>query len=216
MRKLTDNEIVAQLFLFLVAGYETTANAISFAMHEMAINEQCQERLLEEVRAATADIDNETSEEFFEVVTTKIPYLDAVMKETLRKYPAVTRLERRAAKDGIKVGGIELHKDQLVEISTYATHMDPEYYPDPERWDPERFMPENKHRLVPYTFIPFGDGPRNCVGMRFAAQEIKLCLSRLITKFRFRRAPTTKEPVQLTDGSLMISPVSLDLIVERR
>lgn len=182
----------------------------------MAINPDIQERLAEEVKSATSDIEDETSEEYFETVQTKIPYLEAVMKETLRKYPSVTRLERRANKDGLVIGGVELKKDQMVQVSTYAVHMDPEYFPDPKRWNPERFMPENKDKLVPYTYLPFGTGPRNCVGMRFAYQEIKLCLARVITHFRFRRAPTTKEPVEFRKGAFLITPVTLDLAVEKR
>lgn len=83
VRKLLETEIVSQLFLVLIAGYETTASAIAFSMHEMAINEQSQDKLLKEVQLATAHIDDENSDEFFEVVTTKIPYLEAVIKETL-------------------------------------------------------------------------------------------------------------------------------------
>ena len=180
------------------------------------MNQDCQEKLLEEVLTATADIDDDTSEEYFETVNTKIPYLEAIIKETLRKYPPVVRLERRAGKDGLKVGGVELYKDQLIEVPTYAVHMDPEYYPDPTRFNPERFMPENKANLVPYTYLPFGTGPRNCVGMRFAYQEIKLCLARLVTRFRFVRAPTTKEPVEFRKGAFFATPLTLDLAVERR
>lgn len=185
-------------------------------MHELAVNQDCQERLLEEVLTATAGIEDDTSEEYFEIVNNKIPYLEAVTKEILRKYPPVSRLERRAARDGLKVGGVELYKDQRVEVPTYAVHMDPEYYPEPKVFNPERFMPENKANLVPYTYLPFGTGPRNCVGMRFAYQEVKICLARLITRFHFVRAPTTKEPVEMRKGAFLMTPVSLDLAVERR
>ena len=115
----------------------------------------------------------------------KLPYLEAVIKETLRKYPPVIRLERMVTVDEYKLAGVMLKRDDLINIPTYAVHHNPEYYYEPEQFNPERFMPENKHLLVPYTYIPFGQGPRNCIGMRFAYQEIKLLLAKIIPKFEF-------------------------------
>lgn len=133
-----------------------------------------------------------------------------------RKYPPVNRLERRVDIDGYKLGGVELYRDQVVEIGAYAIHHDPQYYHQPEEFLPDRFMPENKDKLTPYTYLPFGAGPRNCLGMRFAYQEAKLALARLVQCFRFRPAPTTKHPVELLPGKLMMIVKSLDLAVEKR
>ena len=194
---LSDDEIIAQCLLFFTAGFETTASTITHCLFELATNPEIQDHLYDELTQSLADIDDNT-EEYFETVNTKIAYLEAVMKETLRKYPPLAKLERRVGVSGYKLAGVTLDKDQLVSISAYAVHHNPEFYPEPERFNPERFMPENKHLLTPYTYMPFGQGPRNCVGMRFAYQEIKLCLAKIVSRFRFE--PTDGTPEVLTLG----------------
>src|SRR5699024_8914960 len=104
------------------------------------------ERLLRDIRQATDGLDI-TSAAYYDTVMTKIPYLDAVIKETLRLYPPLVRLERRVGVDGYKLGDLTLEKEQLISICAYAVHRSPENYPDPERYDPERFMPENRSKL---------------------------------------------------------------------
>ena len=83
-------------------------------------------------------------------------------------------------------------------------HHNAEFYPDPERFDPERFMPENKHRLVPYTYLPFGAGPRNCIGLRFAYQEIKLCLAKLIRHYHFSPTQETRIPLDYSKVNVLL------------
>jgi len=191
VKTLDDNEIIAQCILFFIAGFETTATTITYCLFELARNPEVQERLCEELESALDGIEVNT-DSYYEAVINRIPYLDCVIKETLRKYPPVIRLERRIGVEGYKLGGVPLEKEQLVQIPTFAVHHNPEYYPEPERFNPDRFLPENKHLLVPYTYLPFGQGPRNCVGMRFAYQEIKLLLAKMLPKFQF--APTPKTP----------------------
>ena len=96
---------------------------------------------------------------------------------------------------------ITLKKDTVVIVPSYAIHHCPDYYPDPEKFDPNRFMPENKHLLVPNTYMPFGQGPRNCIGMRFAYQELNLCLARLALKYQFHLTPNT--PTKMTFSPIM-------------
>lgn len=119
------------------------------------------------------------------------------------------------SKEGYQLGGVTLAKDLVVEISVYGIHYDPENYPDPERWRPERFLPENKHLLKPFTYLPFGDGPRNCVGLRFAYQEMKLALAYILPRYRFSPAPGTHYPVQFKRGLALFTPTCTDVRVER-
>src|SRR5207247_2048702 len=97
----------------------------------------------------------------------RLPYLDACISETLRKYPPVTRLEREANQN-VTLGDpdIKLKKGHLVEIPIYAIQHSEEYFENAEQFIPERFLPENRYKIIPYTYMPFGTGPRNCIGMR--------------------------------------------------
>lgn len=156
------------------------------------------------------------TDEYFQAVLNEAPYLEAVIKETLRKYPSIVRLDRILVADNYTLGGIELKRNQQVEVPLMAVHWNPEYYPRPEQWDPERFMPENKHKLVPYTYLPFGVGPRNCLGMRFAYQEVKLCLASVLTKFRLQTTPTTPTKLEFIPGPPILTYNSFPLNIVRR
>src|SRR5699024_1680258 len=192
----------------------TTATTISMCFYHMAIYPELQERLYNEVNNALEGLDI-NSAEYFEKVTSQIPYLDAFIKETLRKNPPLIRLQRRVGVPEYKLAGIPLEKDIEVQIPTVAVHHNPDLHPDPERFNPERFMPENKHLLVPYTYLPFGAGPRNCVGMRFAYQEIKLCLAKIVRSFAFSPTPETQIPLDYNKFGLL-STKNIPLRVSKR
>lgn len=202
LKTLDDTEIMANIILFFVAGFETTASTITHSLFELAKNPETQDRLYQELNDALDGVDT-SSELYYETVLTKVPYLEAVMKETLRKYPPLARLDRRVNVDGYKLGNVTLEKNQLVLIPAVAIHYNPEYYPEPNRFNPDRFMPENRDQLIPYTYMPFGQGPRNCIGMRFAYQEVKLCLAKLIRQFRFE--PTDGTPDKLKLGKIALT-----------
>ncbi len=93
----------------------------------------------------------------------------------------------------------------IVNINVQYIHHNPEYYPNPEKWDPERFMPENRDKLIPYTYMPFGIGPRNCVGMRFALMEAKTAMVHMISKFKFVRSQNTQIPLKFNKLKFLIS-----------
>jgi cytochrome P450 family 9 len=102
--------------------------------------------------------------------------------------------------------GITIPKGLLIHINISGIHRDPEYYPNPDCFDPERFMPENRHKLIPYTFLPFGIGPRNCVGIRFALMEAKTAIAHIIPKFKFVRTENTEVPIEMEKMSFILSP----------
>lgn len=97
-----------------------------------------------------------------------------------------------------------------------AVHYNPEYYPEPHKFNPDRFLPENKHNLVPYTYLPFGLGSRNCVGSRFAYQEMKLCLAEIIRQYRVCCAPKTPEKLTFKRTNNLLNSVNFPLLVEKR
>ncbi|CAG2114362.1 unnamed protein product, partial [Medioppia subpectinata] len=123
---------------------------------------------------------------------------------TLRKYPTDSRLERRASDDTVLSAGrrpdIHVAKGVVIKIPTYAIHHSPDNYPDPFAFKPDRFLPQNRHHIKPYTYLPFGAGPRSCIGMRFALLEVKLGMVKMLQQFRFYRVPDTDVPLVLLRG----------------
>lgn len=139
--------------------------------------------------------------------------MDAVIDETLRMYPPAQRVERECTND-IEYGHLKLKKGQTVIVPVYALHHDPDLYPEPDRFQPERFLKDSaayKSR-DPMAFLPFGAGPRACLGMRFALIEIKILLASVLSKFRFVPAPDT--PVSLSISCLKFLKL-FQLIVNR-
>lgn len=110
--------------------------------------------------------------------------MDMVIDESLRLYPPANRFERVANKD-FEFEGVKIKKGQVVVVPVYPLHYDPETYPNPEEFDPERFNEENKKLRDSATFLPFGVGPRICIGMRFAIIEIKILMASILSKYRF-------------------------------
>ena len=110
--------------------------------------------------------------------------MEMVIDETLRMYPPAARLDRVASND-YEYEGIKIKKGQVIGVPIYAIHHDPTIYPNPEQFDPNRFSEENKKSRESVAYLPFGAGPRNCIGMRFAVIEIKLLLASILSKYRF-------------------------------
>ena len=213
---LNDQEIIAQCILFFTAGFETTASTISHALFIFCHHPEVQEKLYHEVNEKLKDLDPTDLNKYYETITNNIPYLDAVLKETLRMYPFIPRLERRVDADNYKLGDVVLERDTLVEVPAIAVHYDEEYYENPHEYDPERFMPENKHKLNPYAYLPFGIGPRNCVGMRFAYQEAKICLATLSQKFIFKKSSKTPEKIYFPPGTGNLFAAPFEVAVQKR
>lgn len=212
--RLTEDEIIAQCIIFFVGGFETTANTLTLMLYELAKDQDAQDKLVAEINESLGDLDANTPE-YYDKVMRELPYLEAVMKETLRRYPPLPRATRKAGKD-TEVNGIAIAEGTEVHLSIYALHHNPQNYQDPERWNPERFMPENKDQLTPYAYLPFGTGPRNCVGMRFAYQEIKFCMAKLLPQFRFTANEQTPAKIEFHRGRGNLAPVSSTVSVSKR
>ncbi|CAG2169526.1 unnamed protein product [Oppiella nova] len=211
-KKLTEDEILAQCLLFFVAGEETTSTTLSFCTYELALNPGLQDKLYEEIKR----VFTEKGEMDYEVLS-RLPFLDALVSETLRHYSPLLRLEREAMEDVVLDNtGVKIEKGVIVEIPVYGIHHDPDHYPDPFTFTPDRFMPSNRGHIQPYTYLPFGSGPRNCIAMRFALLEVKLTLAKISHSFRFSRVTDTDVPVIYTGVRPLIQAKRLVVGIHKR
>ncbi len=155
---LTNVEILAQAILFLLAGYETTGSTLSLISYNLACHPEIQQKLIEEVDKC---IEKHGCINYDSVFDNQ--YLDMVIEENMRMYPPATRIDRVCNKD-YEFEGVKIPKGQLVTIPIWALHHDPNIYPDPYTFNPDRFNEENKKKRANEAYIPFGNGPRSCIG----------------------------------------------------
>ncbi|KAL1441241.1 hypothetical protein MTO96_008663 [Rhipicephalus appendiculatus] len=212
-KRLTEIEVMAQCVLFFLAGLETTSSTLAFATYHLALNPEVQEKLRKEVDECMAVHGPEPSLD----AISKFKYLHCVVSETLRLYPPAARLERYATDDYV-LGetGIRVPKNCSVIVPIYAMHHDPALFPDPENFVPERFSDENVESIKPYTYLPFGAGPRNCIGMRLALQSVKLCLIHSLHNVQFVRTEKTKVPVKIKLGRGVLTAEDFTVGVRKR
>jgi cytochrome P450 len=118
----------------------------------------------------------------------KLPYLEQVVKESMRLYPPAGGATRQPLKD-IELGGYVIPEGSNVAISSYAMHRDPALFPDPERFDPDRFNPEREAKIPKYAYLPFGAGPRVCIGNVFAMMESRIILATILQRWKLSLAP---------------------------
>ncbi|KAJ7405435.1 Cytochrome P450 3A12 [Willisornis vidua] len=194
---LSDEEILAQALIFVFAGYETTSSTLSYIAYNLAIHPDVQQRLQDEV---DANLPNKATPTYSAI--TQMEYLDMVVNECIRLYPAGGRLER-VCKKTVEINGVTIPKDMVVIIPAFVLHRDPAYWPEPDEFRPERFSKENKEGIDPYTFLPFGAGPRNCIGMRFALLVVKVAVVVLLQNFSFRTCKDTPIPLVLDSKGFM-------------
>ncbi|CAG2170125.1 unnamed protein product, partial [Oppiella nova] len=186
-KRITSDEIVANIYAFLIVGFDTISNTLSFAAYELARNPDAQRRLYDEIIATSrASPPAEGAPIVGYDQLPEMPFLDAIVSETLRLHPSSLFLNRCPSMPyTVADMGLTIDAGQPVEILVYAVHHMAEYYPEPYRFDPDRFMPLNRNKVQPYTYLPFGGGPRNCVSMRFAILVIKLTLIEMVVRYRF-------------------------------
>ncbi|XP_055600139.1 cytochrome P450 4d2-like [Uranotaenia lowii] len=179
---LSDEEIRDDVNTYMLAGHDPTASTASFAIYELSRNADIQQKVYEELV------------ELFGRDLTKIPlngrnlhklkYLDMVIKETLRLYSLIPMIGRRATGDLI-IDHKVIPKGTSLLIMIQTMHHDPRLYPEPKRFDPDRFTDEAISKRHPFSYIPFGAAPRLCVGQKFALVELKLLLILLLADFKF-------------------------------
>uniref|UniRef100_A0A182JIA9 Uncharacterized protein n=1 Tax=Anopheles atroparvus TaxID=41427 RepID=A0A182JIA9_ANOAO len=199
--KLSIEEASAQAFVFFLAGFETSSTAMSFCLYELALSQDLQNKARECVRETFDRHGAMTYEALMDM-----KYIEMCINESLRKYsPAATLL--RTATQNYPVPGTKhiIPQGQTVIIPVHAIHLDPAYYPNPDRYDPERFSDEARAKRNPYAFLPFGEGPRNCIGLRFGMMQARIGMAMLLKHFRFTLSPSMPQPMKVSAGSTVFS-----------
>ncbi|KAK2148412.1 hypothetical protein LSH36_499g02031 [Paralvinella palmiformis] len=192
---LTHEEILAQSLLFFIAGYETTASTITFLCYCLATNMAAQRELQREIDRMV-DISYNTLSD--------LPYLDMCIQETLRLYPPATRILRACNQDTL-LGHVNVRRGTLIAIPVYTLHHNPDYWTDPGKclFQNGRFLPEERSSRTPYTWLPFGTGPRNCIGMRLAMMEIKVAMVTLVKHLEFHVTDDTQTPLTFRKNTIL-------------
>ncbi|XP_049644601.1 cytochrome P450 3A12-like [Suncus etruscus] len=209
-KAMTDVELVAQSILFVLAGYDSTTNSLSFIMHSLATHPDIQLKLQQEIDSTFPNKAPPTYDTLMQM-----EYLDMVVKESLRLYPAVVRLQRLCKKD-VEINGLIIPKGTMVSIPILFLHKDSELWVEPEEFYPERFSSENKGSINPYVYMPFGIGPRNCLGMRFALMNLKFALVKVLQNFTFKPCKETQIPLKVKTQVLVRPEKPIVLKIEPR
>ncbi|KRZ87262.1 Thromboxane-A synthase [Trichinella sp. T8] len=199
---LTDDAIVANAMVFLLAGYETSSTAMGFAAWLLAKHPEVQEKLRQEVNMKFNDI--QIGQEYD--VIHDMPYMNAVMQETLRLYPPLVLLVVRTCIKECTINEIPFVPGVQVLFPTYSIHHDETIWPEPDRFLPERFIGSDcAHH--PMAWLPFGAGPRNCIGKRFAEMQFKITMAHLLKRYKLHLSEAESEdPIKLKCNGATIRP----------
>lgn len=181
--RLDAAELRDQVLIFLLAGHETTATSLAFALHLLGLHPEHQERARAEALAVLGDRPPRAED------LAALPYLTAVLKEAMRLYPAAAVIGRRAVAD-CEIDGVRIPAGADVLVTPYVTHRHPAHWPDPERFDPGRFTPEQEAARHRYAWFPFGGGPRACIGQHFSMLESVLALGAVLREFAVETVDT--------------------------
>lgn len=195
---LSDADIREEVDTFMFEGHDTTSTGISWALYLIGLHPEVQKKLQNELDSVLGSAyDEDITQEHLK----EMPYFDRVLKECQRLYPSVPVIGRHAT-DDFTLGKYTVPKGTTVDIIIYALHRDPDVYPQPEEFRPERFLPENCRDRHPFAYLPFSGASRNCIGQRYAMQEIKIAVATVIRCFEV-------QPLEPRDKVLICSELVL-------
>ena len=180
--RLTDQQLRDEVMTLFVAGHETTALALTWALYLLAQHPSIQERLLAELRSVLGEQPPKVND------LPNLPYNQMVIKETLRMYPPVWTISRVVLED-LQFDDYKVQKGSSLAISQWVMHRDPRYFDRPDEFRPDRWTEDFASRLPKFAYFPFGGGPRVCIGASLAQMEAVLLLATIVQRFRLRPTP---------------------------
>lgn len=180
--RLGREELRDQVITLFTAGHETTSNALTWTWYLLSQHPEVEKKL----HAELAQVLEGRRPNLHDLAS--LPYTEMVIKESMRMYPPVWALNTRVAVEDTTIGDYPIAKGGRIWISPHVMHHHPDYFPEPERFIPERFATDNESKLTRYAYIPFGAGPRICIGNSFAMMEAQLILATVAQKFTFHLA----------------------------
>lgn len=199
---LTNNEIAAQAFVFYIAGFETSSTLLSFCSYELAKHQDIQQRVRDEIGAVLKRYNGHLTYD----AMLEMRYLEQVLNEALRKYPPLATIARTAQRNyNVPGTNAVIPSGCSIVIPVYAIHHDADLYPEPDRFDPERFTDEQILQRHPMAFIPFGEGPRICIGQRFGMMQARIGLVKVLQNFRLSVGEKMIEPIMFATRQPIIA-----------
>jgi cytochrome P450 len=179
---MSDELVLSESMQLLVAGHETSSNALSWLLYLLSSRPDCLEKVRQEFDSVLGDAPlSYTDVPRFEFAT-------QVIQEALRLYPPFWMVDRMAVADD-RAGDLAIPRGSTVIVFVYGAHHAPRYWEEPERFDPERFTKANDKLQTPFTYLPFGAGPRGCIGGNYAMLQILMILSTILRRYDFELSP---------------------------
>lgn len=207
--RMTDEQLRDEIMTLFIAGHDTTANALSWTWYLLAQHPAVEAQLAAELRAVLENRPPSVAD------LPRLPYTEMVLKESMRLYPPAWGFGRRPIHD-FELGGYRIPAGTNVFLSQWITQRDPRWFPDPERFDPERWRvdPVKAGRIPRFAYFPFGGGPRVCVGAGFAMMEAALLLAAIAQRFRFSLVPG--HPVETLPSATLRPKHGIKVVLHRR
>ncbi|KAM3624625.1 uncharacterized protein V6R79_025721 [Siganus canaliculatus] len=196
---MSHQDIQEEVDTFMFRGHDTTAASMNWVLHLLGSNPEAQSKVHQELQEVFGSSERPVNTEDLK----KLRYLECAIKEALRLFPSVPFFARSLGED-CHINGFKVPKGVNALIITYALHRDPRYFPEPEEFRPERFLPENSAGRPPYAYVPFSAGLRNCIGQRFALMEEKVILSSILRNFSVEACQSREELQPI--GDLILRP----------
>lgn len=211
---LSMDQVKAHGILFFIAGYGSTSSLLSNLSYLLAYNLRVQKLVMEEIDSISTSNNGTLAHGLNADLIENLTYLSAVVWETLRLYPPISRIERLCVSDYKLSDKLTIPAGMSICVPTYAIHRSAKYFSSPNEFRPERFLSDQplKH---PWSFLPFGGGPRNCLGIRLAILQVKVAIVRVLENYELSLAPG-HEDIKHTSDQVLIAPESVVLKLKPR